>query len=169
MNITVTATLTLLLFSLPACATLQILADYGGESTAPYYRDFPEAAPQPVPAVTSPSPLQAAGFPVSSPSLSPGDVMPRAFSLPGMIPLFLAGDDERSRRWLAGNAAELARMRATGVIVNVTSPARLKALAALAPGVNLIPASGEEMVQRLGIQHYPVLVYDRGLSQQVTP
>lgn len=37
------------------------------------------------------------------------------------------------------------------------------------PGVSLAPASGSELARRLQIEHYPVLITDTGLTQQVKP
>ncbi|HBM3184867.1 TPA: integrating conjugative element protein [Klebsiella oxytoca] len=152
----------------PAQAGLHILADYGGEPTAPFYeglnRDAPPVAPASEPA---PTPLLATGFPVRTPELTPGEVPRRAFQAPGITPLFLVGDDERSREWLRRNAVGLSALRATGIVVNVESPQRLATLQALTPGTVLVPSSGSDIAGRLQLTHYPVLVTASGLSGQL--
>lgn len=153
-----------------AQAGLHILADYGGEPAAPFYeglnRDAPPATPAAEPA---PTPLQATGFPVRTPELTPGDVPHRAFQAPGITPLFLVGDDARSRAWLQRNAAALSTLHATGIVVNIESPQKLATLQALTPGTVLIPSAGSDIAGRLQIEHYPVLVTSTGLSGQITP
>lgn len=160
--------MSLFLTALPAQAGLHILADYGGEPATPFYdglnRDAPPVTPAAEPA---PTPLQATGFPVRTPELTPGDVSPRAFQAPGIAPLFLVGDDARSRAWLQRNAAALSALRATGIVVNVASPQNLAALRALTPDTVLVPSSGSDIAGRLQLTHYPVLLTASGLSGQL--
>ena len=49
--------------------------------------------------------------------------------------------------------------------VNVESMAALTALRRLAPGLILSPASGDDLAQRLGLRHYPVLITATGVEQ----
>ena len=63
----------------------------------------------------------------------------------------------------------LAEQHAAGMIVNVTDMDTVRELRELAPGVSLAPASGSELARRLQIAHYPVLITDTGLTQQVKP
>ncbi|MGP0838181.1 DUF2859 domain-containing protein, partial [Serratia sp. CY85251] len=37
------------------------------------------------------------------------------------------------------------------------------------PGIPMAPASGSELARRLQLSHYPVLITDTGLTQQVSP
>jgi hypothetical protein len=46
----------------------------------------------------------------------------------GLTPLFLVGDDDRSRAWLRQRRAALQELRAVGLVVNVTTPEALVAL-----------------------------------------
>ena len=101
--------------------------------------------------------------------LRPGSIADRPLQLPGIGALFLVGDDALSREWLKANAGELAEQHAAGMIVNVTDMATVRELRELAPGVSLAPASGSELARRLQIAHYPVLITDTGLTQQVKP
>lgn len=119
-----------------------------------------------------PSPVlqgEAAMLPVLTPELRPGSVPDRPLQLPGIGALFLIGDDDLSREWLKANAGALAEQHAVGMIVNVTDMDAVRELRELAPGVSLAPASGSELARRLQIAHYPVLITDTGLTQQVKP
>lgn len=119
-----------------------------------------------------PSPVlqgEAAMLPVLTPELRPGSVPDRPLQLPGIGALFLIGDDDLSREWLKANAGALAEQHAAGMIVNVTDMDAVRELRELAPGVSLAPASGSELARRLQIAHYPVLITDTGLTQQVKP
>ena len=106
-----------------------------------------------------------AHFVQRSASLSPGDVTRRVIHAPGLTPLFLVGDDDRSRAWLRQRAQALRDLGAVGLVVQVESPQALAALRALAPGLTLAPVSGDELAQRLGLRHYPVLVTATGIEQ----
>jgi integrating conjugative element protein (TIGR03765 family) len=102
-------------------------------------------------------------LPVRSARLTPGDEPRRVIRAPGLTPLFLVGDDDRSRAWL-GSGARSCRRCAVGLVVNVATPEALAALRRLAPGLMLSPASGDDLAQRLGIKHYPVLITATGIE-----
>ena len=169
--------LSLLLFSLlplTGHAELNVIADLGGQDAAPYFEavnkqpgmSTEDTAPSP------PSPVlqgEAAMLPVFTPELRPGSMTDRPLQLPGIGALFLVGDDALSREWLKANAGVLAEQHAAGMIVNVTDMAAVRELRELVPGVSLAPASGSELARRLQIAHYPVLITDTGLTQQVRP
>lgn len=104
-------------------------------------------------------------LPVTTPEMTPGRVEVRSLALAGMAPVFLVGDDTLSRDWLAQRRADLLRMNATGLVVNVTDRAALRELQAGVPGLTLLPASASDIARRLQLTHYPVLITDRGLSQ----
>ena len=104
-------------------------------------------------------------LPVRSANLSPGDVPRRVIRAPCLTPLFLVGDDARSRAWLRQRHAALRELGAVGLVVNVESMAALTALRRLAPGLILSPASGDDLAQRLGLRHYPVLITATGIEQ----
>ena len=97
--------------------------------------------------------------------LSPGEVQHRVIRAPGLRPLFLIGDDERSRAWLQQRQAALRELGAVGLVVNVESAAALAELRRLAAGLILSPASGDDLAQRLGLRHYPVLITSTGVEQ----
>jgi len=104
-------------------------------------------------------------LPVRSARLSPGDVARRVIQAPGLTPVFLVGDDDRSHAWLRQRAPALRDLGAVGLAVQVESPQALASLRALAPGLILAPVSGDELAQRLGLRHYPVLVTATGIEQ----
>ena len=159
-------------FAQTASAPLIVVEDRGGDSALPYYRPLnpqPDqaapAAPMPAPRVGNAADAEAAMLPVRSTQLSPGEVQHRVIRAPGLMPLFLVGDDERSRAWLHQRQAALRELGAVGLVVNVESAAALEELRRLAAGVILSPASGDDLAQRLGLRHYPVLITPTGVEQ----
>ena len=103
-------------------------------------------------------------LPVRSVWLSPGEEPRRVIRAPGLSPLFLVGDDDRSRAWLRQRHKILRELHAVGLVVNVTTPEALAALRRLAPGLMLSPASGDDLAQRLRLRHYPVLITATGIE-----
>ena len=152
-------------------AGLIVVEDRGGDSALPYYEglDSPKgratsSAPRTRSPIRSLSEAEAALLPVRSARLSPGDEPPRAIRAPGLAPIFLVGDDERSQAWLRERYPALREMRAVGLVVNVSSPASLAALRRLVPGLPLSPASGDDLAERLGLSHIPVLITASGIA-----
>lgn len=151
---------------------LIVVEDRGGVSALPYYQalspqDTGPAQPRvatPMPRVDNPAGAEAAMLPVRSARLTPGDEPRRVIRAPGLLPVFLVGDDDRSRAWLRQRLAALQELRAAGLVVNVATPAALVALRRLAPGLILSPVSGDDLAQRLGIRHYPVLITATGIE-----
>lgn len=159
-------------FAQTASAPLIVVEDRGGASALPYYRPLnpqPDKAtppaPMPAPRAGNTADAEAAMLPVRSTELSPGDVQRRVIRAPGLTALFLIGDDERSRAWLRQRQAALRELQAVGLVVNVESVTALAELRRLAPGLNLSPASGDDLAQRLGLRHYPVLITSNGVEQ----
>lgn len=166
------AAFSVLLFPCLALAALNVVADVGGQDAAPFFEGIhnSDAPPQVLP--VRPQAVEqgeAAMLPVSTPEMTPGPVDDRALQLPGIGALFLVGDDPASRVWLTQNARALAARHAAGLVVNVSDIGALQALRARAPGIALAPASGSQLARRLQLEHYPVLITDTGLSQQVLP
>ncbi|ELQ9310774.1 integrating conjugative element protein [Serratia marcescens] len=157
-----------------ALAQLNVIADLGGEDAAPYFeginrQEGAQSSPAVPPAPASSADAEAAVLPVATPELTPGDVADRPLQLPGIGALFLVGEDEVSRAWLQANAEQLKSRYAAGLVVNVSSLSALQALRELAPGIPMAAASGSELARRLQLSHYPVLITDTGLTQQVSP
>jgi len=155
---------------------LIVVEDKGGSSALPHYRALnprdaqpsqpaaPQPAPQSRPRIGGPTDAEAAMLPVRSMRLTPGDEPRRVIRAPGLTPLFLVGDDDRSRDWLQQRGKDLQALRAVGLVVNVATPEALAALRRLAPGLVLLPVSGDDLAQRLGIKHYPVLITATGIE-----
>lgn len=156
-----------------ASEPLIVVEDRGGVSALPYYQALnPQNSDRATPPVSAPTPrfdsaadAEVAMLPVLSARLSPGDEPRRVIRAPGLTPLFLTGDDDRSRTWLKQRRTALQALSAVGLVVNVTSPEGLAGLRRLAPGLTLSPASGDDFAQRLGIRHYPVLITATGIEQ----
>ncbi|WP_225422596.1 integrating conjugative element protein [Pseudomonas huaxiensis] len=108
---------------------------------------------------------EGAMLPVHSALLTPGPVKARASHMPGLPAFFLVGDDVRSRSWLKQRLPTLQRLNAVGIVVQVSSTKALKDLRALAPGLTLSPASADDLAQRLGLKHYPVLISGSAIEQ----
>ncbi|MGP0838165.1 integrating conjugative element protein, partial [Serratia sp. CY85251] len=155
-----------------ALANLNVIADLGGEDASPYFeginrQEGAQSSPAVPPAPVSSADAEAAMLPVTTPELTPGDVTDRPLQLPGIGALFIVGDDDSSRTWLRANADTLRTKHAAGLVVNISDGAALQALRELAPGIPMAPASGSELARRLQLSHYPVLITDTGLTQQV--
>lgn len=153
---------------------LIVVEDAGGVSALPYYRSLNLLPSQHDPASSRPPPSRppqirhydAADFlPVHSAHLTPGHVTRRVIAAPGLEPLCLIGDDPLSRIWLKAHLATLQQLRADALVVEVHSYAGFRALRAMAPGVTLVPASGDDIARRLDLHHYPVLITATGIEQ----
>lgn len=159
-------------FAESGSAPLIVVEDRGGASALPYYQSLdpqPEnatlPAAKPAPRMGNAAEAEAAMFPVRSTQLSPGEVQHRVIRAPGLRPLFLIGGDARSRAWLQQRQAALRELGAVGLVVNLESAAALAQLRRLAAGLTLSPASADDLAQRLGLRHYPVLITPTGVEQ----
>ena len=128
----------------------------------------PDQAPV-VPPMMPPAPSGTNGdagrLPVRSLLLTPGTVTRRVIQAPSLSPIFLIGDDPRSRAWLHQQIDTLRKLNAVGLIVNVESSEALDGLRDLAPGLVLVPVSGDDLARRLGLSHYPALITATGIEQ----
>lgn len=108
-------------------------------------------------------------FPVRSSSLTPGRLpIARRVELRTAIPnpVILIGSDDFSKQWLRRHRDRLARIGATGLVVNVSNLEAFRHLQSLALGVPLAPASGEDLAKLLKLTHYPVLIQTTGEVSQ---
>ena len=157
--------------SSPYPPKLVVVQDRGGIPARPYFEEAGLTPQVPdTPAASEESPMlksvtEEAMLPVRSIRLSPGPVVSRAIQAAGLSPIFLVGDDGLSRQWLVSRASALEQMNAVGLVVNVQSLQRLNALRALVPGLMLTPVNGDDMAQRLGLEHYPVLITATAIEQ----
>ncbi len=140
---------------------LIVVEDRGGDSALPYYTALKSHTTASSPDTQFPAHnrfSEADMLPVRSLRLSPGVELPRSITAPGLPPLFLIGDDDRSRLWLRNKLQYLQKINALGFVVNVENTEALAALRALAPGLTLAPVSADDLAQRLHVRHYPVLI-----------
>jgi len=86
-------------------------------------------------------------------------------TLPGFTPLFLVGHDAVSLEWLAQHAQRLQDLGASGLAVEVADAQALRRIQAAAPRLDIWPVSGDDIAERLELQHYPVLITSTGLEQ----
>jgi len=89
----------------------------------------------------------------------------RTLNLPGITPLFLVGHDDESLEWLSRHAQTLQSLNASGLAVEVADAQALRRIQAAAPGLNIWPVSGDDIAERLELEHYPVLITPTGLEQ----
>jgi len=157
----------------PALAAAELTVIYDSGDTrplAPYLKVFEtqgaEAAraPPPKPPVLGVADLERL-LPIHSPGLTPGRVDRRAVSRPFTRPFFLIGSDRQSRDWLARHRERLAEIGAVGMLVQAETVDDLGAIAELAGGLPILPASASDIARALGLSHYPVLITKDGLEQ----
>jgi integrating conjugative element protein (TIGR03765 family) len=104
-------------------------------------------------------------LPIRSPGLTPGTVQARTLDITFSRPLFLIGSDHRSRRWLQLHRSRLLEIGAVGMLVQAETISDLKAIADLANGLTILPASATDIARAVGVAHYPVLLSSSGIEQ----
>lgn len=150
-----------------------VVEDLGGASALPYYEALSLQARSPdrprppiaLPSVPVNPATEADMLPVRSPKLTPGTVARRIIDAPGLQPFFLVGDDEASYTWLQRQGASLRERGAVGLVVNVDTEDGLVRLRAAASGLLLAPVAADDLAERLGLRHYPVLITSTGIEQ----
>ncbi|MGI9700984.1 integrating conjugative element protein [Pseudomonas aeruginosa] len=145
-------------------AGLIVVEDLGG--ALPYYQGLD---PQPSAAAPGPGDLGVRGsgarFQFAWPVPSPGQVQGAPSTLQACNLLFLVGDDTLSQTWLKERGDELRDLQAVGLAVNVASEARLTEIRAWGKGLQILPAPADDLVDRLGLQHYPALITSTAIQQ----
>ena len=152
---------------------LIVVEDRGGASALPYYEalnlqprtNAPARPPIPTPQVPATPADEAAMLPVRSAKLTPGTGPGRDIAAPGLRHFGDVGHDAASRAWVRSQAAALRERGAVGLVVNVETVQGLARLRTLVPGVPLAPMSGDDLAERLGLRHYPVLITATGIEQ----
>jgi len=158
-------------FTLSAFAAELMVVQAGGDSALPYYQSLSiqsgEKAITALPPVPLVSPAdESQMLPVVSKTLSPGKVQARTLSASGLArPVFLVGSDLLSLAWLAQRGAVLRELEAVGLAVEVPDAAALAVIRQAAPGLTVLPVSGDDIGGVLGIAHYPLLLTSTGLEQ----
>ena len=104
-------------------------------------------------------------LPIHSPGLTPGLIQPKTHDRPFARPFFLIGSDSLSRQWLLEHRVRLKEIGAAGMLVQADTMGDLQAIAELAAGLSVMPASASDIAKALGISHYPVLITPHGIEQ----
>ncbi len=106
------------------------------------------------------NPLGAADLesllPIRSPGLTPGRVISRLHKVPFARAFFLIGSDDWSMQWLRKHRKVLKEAGAVGLLIEARTLGDLRAIATIAQGLPITPASGTDIAKALGISHYPV-------------
>ena len=170
-------TVLLLSLGMPVSAgsALTVIYDSGETySLAPFFEVFDEdtdrrEGPPASPIPPSPPAMGAAELerllPIRSPGLTPGRVARRDSKRPFGRPFFLIGADGRSREWFATHRDRLAEIGAVGMLIEAETLDDLRAIAAIADGLPILPASASDIAAALGLVHYPVLITKDGIEQ----
>ena len=158
-----------------ASAELTVIYDSGKtQPLAPFLEVFDEGDSQEKgPQIsTSPPETQALGaadierlLPIHSPGLTPGRVEPQTIQQPFARPFFLIGSDPFSREWLAIHRDRLSEIGAVGMLVEAATLDDLRAIAEIAQGLPILPASANDIAEALDLVHYPVLITKDGIEQ----
>ena len=164
----------MVLAPIPAWPEVTVIYDSGDtRPLAPYLEiiDRTETATNP-PSVTGAPNRPRLGaadvqvlLPIRSPGLNPGPVQARSHDRPFSRPFFLIGSDDRSRQWLVQYRDRLKQIGAVGMLVQAETLEDLRAIARLAGGLPILPASAADIGAALGISHYPVLITPQGIEQ----
>ncbi len=160
-----------LLTPVMAYAELTVIYDSGDtEPIAPFLGPFesnneiPQQDPRSIePQIGAADPKS--WLPIQSPGLTPGIVQTRSHDRPFARPFFLIGSDTRSWQWLQDHREQLMEIGAVGMLVQAETVDDLGAIAALADGLSILPASASDIAKALGISHYPVLISTHAIEQ----
>ena len=142
---------------------LAVVRDTGSTVPAGQYLSFA------LEAIDSPEVSPLVHFPVVSTRLAAGEFAASSLRLPNNQllpqPLFVIGDDERSKAWLKQWSRALIQLGALGFVVNVADADGFKALMRLADGVRLSPSDGtwlQDQLGAVGATSYPLIVLTNG-------
>ena len=128
----------------------------------PVQEDGPQASSvQPMLGAADPERI----LPIRSPGLTPGKVEPQDIKRPFARPFFLIGSDGLSREWFATHRDRLAEIGAVGMLIEAQTLNDLRAVAPIAEGLPILPASASDIAEALGLSHYPVLITKDGIEQ----
>jgi len=116
----------------------------------------------------TPPPNMNGAFPIKTPSMGLG----RFASAPWPDktrwrgpPVFLIGADKHSLEWLKLNWAKLKQVGATGLLVDAPTETSLAAAKEIAPDLQIIAASAEDIANHTGLRLYLVLITRNGIEQ----
>ncbi len=162
---------TLILAPIVAAAPLIVIYDTGDtRPIAPFLEILQRSELAATDKASPPTPALGAAdlsalLPIRSPTLSPGRVVRREIDQPFARPFFLVGADALSREWLATNRERLLVIGAVGMLVEADTIDDVQAIAEIAGGLPILPASATDIASALGLRHYPVLISRHGIEQ----
>lgn len=81
------------------------------------------------------------------------------------FPICVIGTDDLSIEWIMRNLQPLIEMNAQCLLVSAESEVDARELLNLSPGLAIYPANGDAIADTFKIEHYPVLITDRYISQ----
>ena len=140
-------------------------ADYEAFMQRRMTSDQPSVSPATVPQPTQASTAPPMRFPVISKTLTPGVVQRRSLKHGPKQPICLVGSDSRSMAWIRRYHHTLQQVGAVCLIVEAKDHrAAMKVKQALA-GIPAYPASADDIAPKLGLHHYPVLLFGAGVEQ----
>ncbi len=161
----VAVSLAAILSTAPQADTLTVIYDSGHTwPIAPYIDRHTVEKNTDIP--SNPLPL-----PITTTRVTPGKVKPASVSIPYLHPpVFLIGTDPLSKTWLLERRQTLIGLGAVGVLVEAKNKAAVAEINKLCQGLRLIPASADDIAEKLAQQaipltHYPVLISNRGIEQ----
>ncbi|MBY0378202.1 MAG: integrating conjugative element protein [Gammaproteobacteria bacterium] len=114
----------------------------------------PDSLPQPF-----------SNYPVDSVMLTPGGVESHVIDVQLMQPIFIVGDDDRSKAWLKKYQEKLIALQAKGFVVNVKSADAMKTFQSQFPTLPMLAIPGDAVAQWLGLSHYPALISNHLIEQ----
>ena len=147
-----------------ADAELIIIKDYGGDSMTQYYDAI---NPQDVDSQIQQDFVTTANLylPIETTKMQPGYFDKIDINIPNLQPFVVVGYDDISIKWLIENKIKLENIsNIVGIVVNVESLADLNYLRSLVD-FQLYPMSGDDIADRLYLNHYPALFTSQSIEQ----
>jgi integrating conjugative element protein (TIGR03765 family) len=136
-------------------------------SQMPEFRDFSQSwLFQEMPAKTAPV-KEPDLFPIRTRRLTPQRLYQEQESYFALMPypVCVVGTDPLSRAWLKRNLGQLVAMDAQCLLVAAETAEEAQELLSLTQGLMVYPANGDAIAEYFKIQHYPVLISDRYVTQ----
>ena len=161
----------------PAYSEPTVIYDAGlGVSTASYTQLFSgEEIPdfrdswlfKELPEADAAVPTPSSTFPITTTKLTPRRITEEQATYFAVMayPICVIGTDDLSREWLTRNLQPLIEMNAQCLLVSAESEADARSLLQLAQGLSVYPAHGDAIAETFKIEHYPVLITHRTISQ----
>lgn len=116
-------------------------------------------------AIQAPNQVNLSIYPIKSTNLTPGVVVSQSIDIMLPQPIFIIGDDAKSRQWLQNYEARLAQIKAQGFVVNVSNAEEMENLRQSVPDLSLYPIPGDAIANWLNLQHYPALISNHLIEQ----